>query len=215
MLGPEKGMLTFKAEGNNLKSSRDYSRIIHWPGSSLSCKKNNSGVTIGRGFDLGDRTKVEALIILKKAGIEKEKAEFIAEGAKLKGCLANNFVANQRNAINEITERQQLNLLIINYNESRKDVERICKSIFTIQKYHSKPNTSPAEAWGNIPDKIKEVLVDLRFRGDYSKRTRKYIQKLAYDGDIKGFGKVISDRKVWVEVPYDRFKRRIDFYENE
>jgi len=45
-------------------------------------------VTIGRGFDLGDRTKIEVLIALKKAGIEIEKAEAISGGAKLKGCSA-------------------------------------------------------------------------------------------------------------------------------
>ena len=214
MLEPQKGILTFRAEGNNLKSSRDYSRKIHWPGTSSLCGKNNSGVTIGRGFDLGDRTKIEALIILKKAGIEKEKAEAISEGANLKGCSAYNFILNQRDSIDEITEKQQLNLFVLSYNESRKDVERICKSRLTIKEYHSNPNISPIQAWDNIPDKIKEVLIDLRFRGDYSKRTRKYIQKLAYDGDVKGFGKVISDRQTWFTVPIDRFKRRVDFYEN-
>jgi len=71
MLEPKKGLLTFRAEGNNLKSSRDYSRKIQWPGNSSSCRKNNSGVTIGRGFDLGDRSKISALISLQKAGIEK------------------------------------------------------------------------------------------------------------------------------------------------
>ena len=91
MLEPSIGLLTFRAEGNDLKASRDYSKKIHWPGNSAFCRKNNSGVTIGRGFDLGDRTRAEILTSLQKAGLEKEKAERISNGAKRKGCLAHKY----------------------------------------------------------------------------------------------------------------------------
>lgn len=30
MLEPEEGLLTFRAEGNNVKTSRNYTRVIHW-----------------------------------------------------------------------------------------------------------------------------------------------------------------------------------------
>lgn len=29
---PKQGLLTFRAEGNNITNSRYYSRKIHWPG---------------------------------------------------------------------------------------------------------------------------------------------------------------------------------------
>lgn len=214
MPDPDKGILTFRAEGNNLKSSRDYSRKIHWPGNASSCGKNNSGVTIGRGFDLGDRTKISALLTLKKAGIEKGKAEAISEGAKLKGCAAYYFVLKNRTLINEITEKQQLNLFVLTYEELKKDVERICKKKKTINDFHPNPQILPDLAWDNIPDRIKEILIDLRYRGDYDLRARKHIQKMAYEGDLKGFGKALSDRSLWMDVPKDRFKRRVDYYES-
>ncbi|WP_241623460.1 hypothetical protein [Rosenbergiella epipactidis] len=115
MLEPSIGLLTFRAEGNDLKSSRDYSKKIHWPGSAVFCGKNNSGVTIGRGFDLGDRTRSEVFISLQKAGIEKEKAEKLSYAAKLKGCLAHKFVLENRETLGEITDRQQLILFTIAY----------------------------------------------------------------------------------------------------
>ena len=155
MSEPKKGRLTFRAEGNDLKSSRDYSKKIHWPGNSSSCKKNNSGVTIGRGFDLGDRSKISALISLQKAGIEKEKAEKISDGARLKGCLAYNFVLKNRDSISEITDHQQLSLFVSTYEELRKDVERICKNKIVIRTYHPNPNISPTLAWDKIPEKNK------------------------------------------------------------
>ena len=81
-------------------------------------------------------------------------------------------------------------------------------------EYHSNPNISPRLAWDNIPEKIKEILIDLRYRGDYNVSTRSHLQRLAYDGDLESFGKMLSDRPLWLFVPKDRFKRRVDFYEN-
>ena len=49
----ESGQVTFDAEGNDIESSRYFSRVIHWPGNT------ESGVTIGRGYDMGNRTKAK------------------------------------------------------------------------------------------------------------------------------------------------------------
>ncbi|PNS13694.1 hypothetical protein COO59_00115 [Mixta theicola] len=151
---------------------------------------------------------------MKKSGIKKEKAAAIANGARIKGCSAYNFFIMNRDLIGEITEQQQLNLFILTYDEIKKDVERICKDDFTIKKYHPDPNISASLAWNNIPGKIKEVLVDLRYWGDYNPKSRVCLQRMAYAGDLKGFGSVIADRSIWPSVPNDRFKRRVDFYES-
>ncbi|UIA90197.1 hypothetical protein LU631_24330 [Erwinia tracheiphila] len=157
---------------------------------------------------------MSALISLQKAGIEKEKAEKISEGARLKGCSAYNFVLNNRDSISEITDQQQLLLFISTYEELKKDVERICKNKLIIMEYHPNPTISSTLAWDNIPGKIKEILIDLRYRGDYGTVTRPYLQRLAYAGDLTGFGRMIADRTTWFFVPQDRFKRRVDFYES-
>jgi len=170
-------------------------------------------VTIGRGFDLGDRNETSVLIALKKVGIENKKAEAISQGAKKKGCLAYKFVLENRDSIEEITDIQQLRLFEITYNELEKDVERISKLRKNIHDYHPNPDTPADLAWTNIPDKIKEVLIDLRYRGDYRPQVRKLIQKMAYAGDIEGFGKAISNRSFWEKVPNDRFNRRVEYYE--
>ncbi|WON77730.1 hypothetical protein OK023_03280 [Serratia sp. UGAL515B_01] len=109
---------------------------------------------------------------------------------------------------------QQLSLFMLTYEDLKSDVEKICKDKFTITKYHPNPNISSTLAWDAIPDKIKEILIDLRYRGDYSSRTRKYIQRPAYSGDLQSFGRVIADRSIWLSVPDDRFKRRVEFYES-
>ena len=53
---PREGLLTFRAEGNNIKGSRYYSRVLHWPGIPSQCKRFGSGVTIGRGYDMKHRS---------------------------------------------------------------------------------------------------------------------------------------------------------------
>ncbi|HCL6630391.1 TPA: hypothetical protein N2R15_005224 [Citrobacter amalonaticus] len=58
------------------------------------------------------------------------------------------------------------------------------------------------------------VLVDLRYRGDYTTHARLLLQRYAYTGDLNSFGQVLSDRNNWLNVPEDRFNKRIEFYEN-
>lgn len=123
ILEPKEGLLTFRAEGNNDSGSAYYSRKIHWPGNRASCSKNNSGVTIGRGLDLGGRSKEEFMHMLAMAGIPKEQAKKIAEGSKLKHCQAGDFVRENRIDVGEITESQQLRIFDSLYQRYSKDAE--------------------------------------------------------------------------------------------
>jgi len=117
MLEPKEGLLTFRAEGNNDSSSQYFSRKIHWPALSSACNNEPSGVTIGRGYDLGSRSKNEILSTLLAAGLNKEQAEKLAKGSKLQGCHADNFVRSNKQDIGEITEPQQKQLFESLYRE--------------------------------------------------------------------------------------------------
>lgn len=214
MLEPKKGLLTFRAEGDDFKGGRNYSRKIHWPGVFSGCAKNNSGVTIGRGFDLGDRSKQEIITELRRAGIPNDQASKIAGAAGLKGCLAGDYVKNNKEDIGEISDYQQLKLFEVTYNAIENDVKRICQKSATIKAYHPNPKALPGQAWQDIPDKIKEVLIDLRYRGDYTPHIRSLLQRHAYAGDVPGFGRILSNRDLWPKVPQERFFRRVRFYEN-
>jgi hypothetical protein len=45
---------TWAAEGNDNPKSPYYSRVPHWPG-------EKSGLTIGRGYDIGQRSAAEVI----------------------------------------------------------------------------------------------------------------------------------------------------------
>lgn len=202
-----KGQLTFDAEGNDNNDSPYFSRHIHWPGGV-------SGITIGRGYDLGQQNDPSS--DFDSIELSQPLNNWLVESKGMSGLDAKNRYKSADSSISdyEITRKQQYDLFVIIYNRLEADVKRICQKPDTIRVYHPDPNTTPEQAWNDIPEKIKEVLVDLRYRGDYTPHARSLIQRYAYTGDLSSFGQVLSNRNQWSNVPQDRFLRRVRFYEN-
>ncbi|WP_217704467.1 hypothetical protein [Enterobacter hormaechei] len=202
-----KGQLTFDAEGNDINTSPWFSRKIHWPGGV-------SGVTIGRGYDLGQQTTANA--DLTQIGIAELLKSWLVGSQGLSGLDAqsrfNSASEDIRNST--ITRKQQYDMFMISYQRLEDDVKRICQKPNTIRVYHPNPQVTPEQAWNDIPEKIKEVLIDLRYRGDYTPHARSLMQRYAYSGDLNSFGNVLSTRNNWQNVPEERFNQRISFYEN-
>ena len=51
----------------------------------------------------------------------------------------------------------------------------------------------------------------MRYRGDYTAETRKWVQPHIVKNDLKGLAEVLADRDKWSNVPEDRFKRRAEY----
>lgn len=146
-----KGKLTYNAEGNDIPSSMYYSRVIHWPGNDLS------GVTLGRGYDMGDRSEADVYRDMVASGIPNGQAGKISKGAGLKGNAARDFVLSNKNDIGEITLEQQESLFALIYP---KYVER------AISNYNKWTNgVSGAKPWVELMPPIQEVLVDFVYQG--------------------------------------------------
>jgi type VI secretion system secreted protein VgrG len=145
------GKVTFDAEGNNSPASGYYSRVIHWPGNKLS------GVTLGRGYDMGSRSESEIYNDMRMAGLEQDQAEKISKAAGLKGSAAEKFVHEQKDQIGEITQDQQMSLFINSYPTY---VSR------TIDNYN-KWTLGEAERveWQHLAQPIKDILVDFVYQG--------------------------------------------------
>ncbi|MCX0499666.1 hypothetical protein D3M71_10890 [Erwinia billingiae] len=203
-----KGQLTFDVEGNDIETSTWFSRKVHWPGGV-------SGITIGRGYDLGQQSNSN--LDLSAVRIGEPLKSWLVASQILSSTQASERLNSASDAVRvfQITRKQQYDLFVIVYQRLEDDVKRISQKRDSIRTYHPNPDASPEQAWSDIPDKIKEMLADLRYRGDYTPRIRTHIQKLAYSGDIFGFGRVLADRFYWPNVPEERFKRRVAYYENE
>ncbi|WP_241627551.1 hypothetical protein [Rosenbergiella epipactidis] len=157
MLEPKKGIVTFRAEGNNIKNSPYYSRVIHWPESVKTCSSLNerSGVTIGRGYDMRHRTRDAIIRDLRTAGVPLEQANKISLGSKLHNCNAASFVLKNRNEIGEITEDQQIRLFNLTYPKYEIDAKR----------FYEKYRRINSPLWDELNIKLRDIFVDMKYQG--------------------------------------------------
>lgn len=153
------GQFTFDAEGNEGGSGQ--TRAPHWP-------KGASGVTIGRGYDMKQRTAAEIINDLTKAGVPSGVAKELSKAAKLSGEKAASFVA--AHPFTELTPSQQKALFVSAYQAVVDDVKRISAKADVVKLYG-------AVNWSALNPSIKAILFDLRYRGDYDAKSRGAIQK--------------------------------------
>ncbi|MBA1258945.1 pesticin C-terminus-like muramidase [Pseudomonas oryzihabitans] len=146
-----RGKITFSAEGNDIAGSPHFSRKIHWPGNDLS------GVTIGRGYDMGFRSPNEILNHMRQAGLEDSKAERLAGASNLRGQAANGFVRENRESIGEISREQQIKL----FNAIYPDYLR--KAILNYNRWTGE--FRERVEWDNLDLKIQDILVDFVYQG--------------------------------------------------
>jgi hypothetical protein len=217
-----RGQLTFDSEGmecpnNKSKCHRYHSRKPHVP-------DDLSGVTIGRGYDLKRKSPEQIKGDLIAAGLSQEDAEEYAKaGCKVmpKGACepqftgekAREYIRESQDKLVEITPEQQKKLFEITYLELEEDVKRTSNKDDTKDKYGE-------VNFKTLNPKIKDILVDLRFRGDYTPKSRELIQKHAVNNNLSAFREAMKS-KYWTDrsqnptpVPKDRFNRRIEFLSN-
>jgi uncharacterized protein YgiM (DUF1202 family) len=204
----DRGQLTFDAEGT--EGGRFHSRRAHWPGGV-------SGVTIGRGYDLGQHSASQIQADLTQAGISAGDAGRFAGAAGLTGNAARDWLQANRGSLSEITLEQQEALFNIAYARLAGDVERISGNYARTMGQRTGRDQDEFEIdFARLHPAIRDTLVDLRYRGDYTPTTRQRVQPPAIANDLRAMYDVIRDRAYWMQqrgVPEDRFNRRVRFLE--
>lgn len=192
-----RGQLTFDAEGNDIANSIHFSRVAHWP-------KGPSGVTIGRGYDLGQRPNPET--DLTEAGVPEPLFSWLIGAKGLKGQAAKLYLDAASEEIKQfqITRKQQYKLFIPVYEFMKSEVIRISGSPANIEDYGHLN-------WGATNSKIQDIAVDLIYRGDYTPNTRKSVQQHIIDNDLPALSATMADDSKWPGVPSDRFNRRANY----
>ena len=194
-----RGQITFDAEG--MEGGPFHSRRIHVPAAS-------SGATIGRGYDMLHRSKDEIVADLRASGLAEDDAKSLARLRGLKGQMAEAEVARLGLADFEITPAQQKYLFLIAYDELAGDVKRICRKDDVEVKYG-------VTDWAGLDPLIRDIVVDLRYRGDYTGGTREKVQPCVVKNDPLRLAGVMSNELYWVRqrgVPNDRFRRRKAYF---
>lgn len=201
-LNVDRGQLTFDVEGNDLEDSENslhmyFSRKAHWPGGV-------SGITIGRGYDLGQRPNSESDLV--SVGVNAPLLGWLLDARGLSGYAARDYLNNASQEIRKtfITRKQQHLLFVSVYEFMKNEIIRISNKDDTIALYGNLN-------WDSLNPKIQDIAVDLIYRGDYTGNSRKLIQRHMTSNDFSAFSNVITDRSNWGNVPEDRFNRRTDY----
>lgn len=109
------------------EAQKGVSNVLHWPGGV-------SGVTLGPGYDMKERTEKEISADLRAIGIPEEAAVKAAEGAGLKGEQAKEFVAKfnkDRSKLININYKKEIALL----KHVVPKYERNVKNVITVDLY--------------------------------------------------------------------------------
>ncbi len=85
----------------SLEAAPGRSNILHWPGG------DNSGVTLGPGYDMGGRSADEIRADLQAIKISREIADKVAKAAGLKGEQARQFVKDNARLVDPALRRDQ------------------------------------------------------------------------------------------------------------
>lgn len=196
-LKPSRGIVTFESEGVEQPGSQFHSRVLHVPTAS-------SGLTIGRGYDMKEKTRAKIVADLTAAGVAPADAQKISGAAGLSGAAAKNFIAANGLQNFSITQETQVKLFEISYAEEEAVVKRISEKPDCVAKYGKVD-------WDKVHPAIRDIVVDLKFRGDYRTDTRQFVQKLLATNDLAGMKTVMASQAKWSGVPSDRFNRRKAF----
>lgn len=173
---------------------------MHWP-------EGVSGVTIGRGYDLGQQADPRADLV--NAGIKEPLLSWLVGAKGLHGQAAKTYLngASQEIRKHVITRKQQYMLFISVYEFMRKDILRISGVTSNVEKYG-------VLQWEAVDKKIQDIIVDLRYRGDYDVDARKFIQKPFTGNDMAKIKLEMSKHSNWVGVPPNRFAERNRYLES-
>lgn len=158
-LGFTPGELTIQGEGAGPETL-----TIHWPGNAAS------GVTIGYGYDLGQRTREGIRADLVRAGLPQNQIDILVRAQGVTGSAAGAFVRNNRAAFGNITEAQRVSLFqnILPEYEGRAE-GRATTTFYNAGAGHFNEDWQlTTEEWNNLHPAIHELITDLTFQGAYS-----------------------------------------------
>ncbi len=164
----QRGELTTKGEGDDAAT-----QYIHRPQTA------SSGVTLGKGYDIGSRTEAAVVTELTAAGMPLDQATKISKGAGLTGAEADTFITNNKDDIGVIPSDVQYALLatmLESYQALAKDAatntvadgnnvnaaSREAKDGVAAGTY-----VMTEEQWTGLHPAMIELLTDLRYQGGY------------------------------------------------
>jgi hypothetical protein len=162
------GELTTLGEGSDAAT-----KYIHRPQTA------SSGVTLGKGYDIGSRTAANVITELTAAGMSTDQATKVSLGAGLTGSAADTWIAANKTDIGEIPSDVQYALLatmLEDYKAKAKDAATNTTADSGNVNAAAREVKDGVEAgtyvmteaqWDGLHPAMIELLTDLKYQGGY------------------------------------------------
>ncbi|TOD66167.1 hypothetical protein CGJ60_05560 [Vibrio parahaemolyticus] len=213
-----KGQFTFDSEGDDNPSSPYFSRQAHVPNNS-GVVVGRSGVTIGRGLDMGNPptgatgqspSALNLRELFQKSGLMPELSNWLlsVEGIQKEAALESLNNSGLDNKTLTLTRKQQ-HLMFKQVYAYMEDKTRILLTKPDVREKFGVVD------WDNLSLNVRNVLVDLTYRGDNSPSTREVFVPALVNYNAQTFKAVMSNVKAWrrFDIPSGRFIARKEHLE--
>ncbi|MCZ4293415.1 pesticin C-terminus-like muramidase [Vibrio sinaloensis] len=208
-----RGQFTFDCEGDDIESSSYFTRKAHVPQNG-GVVIGQSGVTIGRGLDLGNSptgatgqspAKLDLNALFQEAELIPELSDWLLSVEGVKRASALESLHNSGLSDDELTiTRKQQHLLFNVVYEYMEEKTRILLTKPDVKKAYGDVG------WDELPLKVKDVLIDLTYRGDNHGFSRKvFVPALVLDKDLKDYSSFYNAMKSLDNIPEERLKLRL------
>ncbi|MDX2035112.1 MAG: hypothetical protein SFX72_00575 [Isosphaeraceae bacterium] len=169
------GQVTFDAEGNDTDGSPYFSRRVHWPGGL-------SGVTIGRGYDMGSRSEADVKADLVAAGMSDPDATAYSKGAGKTASTnptAKKWVDDNKATLNVMTQAVQKQLFINIYPVYKERAE----ANYDKWTKDDAGNPLPGKVeFDDLDQAIRDIVVDFVYQG-FTKGANPMVKSMKNDYD--------------------------------
>ncbi|HEV7405125.1 MAG TPA: hypothetical protein VGO11_19430 [Chthoniobacteraceae bacterium] len=192
---PTKGRFTYGVEGT--EGGRYFTRYLHVPSAS-------SGLTLGRGYDMKEKSAGTIKRDLTAVGVPDAQATVLSAAARLSGAHARKFITDHKLEEFSITPDQQRKLFESTYGEKVGTIKRILTKA-DVAKAYGKSD------YEKLNPAIQEMLVDLCYRGDYTGKSRHSLQPAVVKNDLKAFRAAVA---ALPGVPPDRMQQRLKYLDD-
>ncbi|MCM0148673.1 hypothetical protein KCN56_08890 [Photobacterium galatheae] len=222
------GQLTFDSEGNDIPGNIFFTRKPHVPNEGGNVI-GESGITIGRGLDIGKRTREEVKKILDDAQLECKNMsdklyDWLLDGAgKIKRAAYDYYLTLDSKVPSDeqiITRKMQHYIFIGIYDYYEDNANRLTTKSDVRNAYIEGNELN----WDDLSEKVREVITDLLYVGVYTGsddqrgNSREKVVPAIYkdlkenkSGTGSDFYAVMNDSNFWVtrfNVDNNRFVRR-------
>ncbi len=206
-----KGQLTFNVEGNDIENSIYFSRHPHVP-NNKGVVLGISGVTFGRGLDLGQQSKTYINTLFMDMERDAKPLppalqKWLLGSVGLKGSTALTYCLDIDKYVPRteqyLTRKQQHFLFNAVYENLYDVTKRVISNGAKVD------GVQISAELGSYSQKVQDVLVYLTFRGDNSPRTRRYFMKDLKAGEDQFKSNISNSHwKSSFGVPEQRFNER-------